>query len=143
MARILTLRERALESRDAIELVSNKWRIAILHLVTAGPLRTRDLQRALLNVSPKVLTQTLRAMERDGLIERTVFAVVPPRVEYELTDMGRSLLAPLRELCLWARANSGARDAARRRFDQDTAGPEVTPRRRTARMGGAQTAKDH
>ena len=83
MARILTLRERALESRDAIELVSNKWRIAILHLVTAGPLRTRDLQRALLNVSPKVLTQTLRAMERDGLIERTVFAVVPPRVEYD------------------------------------------------------------
>jgi DNA-binding HxlR family transcriptional regulator len=138
MARLLNLRERALESRDAIELVANKWRIAVLHLLTPGPLRTGDLQRALLDVSPKVLTQTLRSMERDGLIERTVFAVVPPRVEYRLTEMGKSLLAPLRELCLWARANSGARDAARHRFDRDTRSPEVTPTgRRPARMGGA------
>src|SRR5262245_11183012 len=133
MARILNLRERAFQSRDAIELVAYKWRIAVLHLLTAGPLRTRDLQRALVDVSPKVLTQTLRSMERDGLIERTVFAAVPPRVEYGLTDMGRSLLAPLRELCLWARANSGARDAARRRFDHEVARPDFTPRRRTAK----------
>ena len=137
MARILSLRERALESRDAIELVANKWRIAVLHLLTPGPLRTGDLQRGLVDVSPKVLTQTLRSMERDGLIERTVFAVVPPRVEYQLTEMGRSLLEPLRDLCLWARANSGARDVARRRFDQTTRPTDVTPgRRRAARMGG-------
>lgn len=136
MARILNLRERALESRDAIELVANKWRIAVLHLLTPGPLRTRDLQRGLVDVSPKVLTQTLRSMERDGLIERKVFAVVPPRVEYQLTKMGRSLLAPLRELCLWARANSAERDAARRRFDPDTRSPDLTStKRRTARMG--------
>jgi DNA-binding HxlR family transcriptional regulator len=140
MARILNLRERALESRDAIELVANKWRIAVLHLLTQGALRTGDLQRGLIDVSPKVLTETLRSMERDGLIERTVFAVVPPRVEYALTEMGRSLLAPLRELCLWARANRDGRDTARRRFDQDARTSEVTPtRRRTTRMGGARS----
>ncbi len=129
MARIVNLRERALESRAAIELVANKWRIAVLHLLTAGPLRTRDLQRGLPDVSAKVLTQTLRSMERDGLIDRTVFASVPPRVEYRLSDMGRSVLAPLRGLCLWARANSVARDAARRRFDEQVVSrPALRPR---------------
>jgi DNA-binding HxlR family transcriptional regulator len=115
MAR-LHLRERALESRDAIELLSNKWRIAVLHLLSPGPLRTRDLQRGLDRVSPKVLTQTLRGMERDGLLERSVFSTSQVRVEYRLTEMGRSVLAPLRELCLWARANRERRDAARRTY---------------------------
>jgi DNA-binding HxlR family transcriptional regulator len=112
----LDLRERALESRDAIELLSNKWRIAVLHLLSPGPLRTTALQRGLERVSPKVLTQTLRGMERDGLVERTVFSVSKVRVEYRLTDMGRSVLGPLRELCLWARANRERRDAARRLY---------------------------
>jgi DNA-binding HxlR family transcriptional regulator len=115
MAR-LHLRERALESRDAIELLSNKWRIAVLHLLSPGPLRTRDLQRGLDRVSPKVLTQTLRGMERDGLLERSVLSTSQVRVEYRLTEMGRSVLAPLRELCLWARANRERRDAARRTY---------------------------
>jgi DNA-binding HxlR family transcriptional regulator len=117
VARIINVRGRALESRDAIELLSNKWRIAVLHLLSPGPLRTVELQRGLQHVSPKVLTQTLRAMERDGLVERKVFSVMRLRVEYRLTEMGRSVLAPLRELCLWARANSQMRDAARRQFD--------------------------
>jgi len=136
MAKILSLRERALESRDAIDLVSNKWRIAVLHLLTPGPLRTRDLQRGLADVSAKVLTQTLRSMERDGLLERTVFAAVPPKVEYRLSEIGRSLLGPLQELCLWARANSTARDAARRRYDGESPASPAATRRRTARMGG-------
>lgn len=117
MAKIINVRDRALESRDAIELLENKWRIAILHLLSPGPLRTSALQRGLEHVSPKVLTQTLRAMERDGLVERTVFSTTRLRVEYRLTEMGRSVLAPLRELCHWARANGQMRDAARRRFD--------------------------
>lgn len=118
MAKILSVRQRALQSRDAIELVADKWRIAILHVLTPGAVRTGDLQRALPDVSPKVLTQTLRGLERDGLILRHAFPVVPPHVEYELTDMGRSVLAPLRELCLWAKANVAGRDAARLRYDQ-------------------------
>src|SRR5262249_42424703 len=106
--------------------------------LTPGPLRTRDLQRGLVDVSPKVLTQTLRSMERDGLIERTVFAAVPPRVEYGLSEMGRTVFSPLRGLCLLARANSAPREVARQRFDQNARNPNATPaRRHTARMGGA------
>lgn len=132
MAVVISIRDRALESRDAIELLSDKWRIPIMHVLTPGPLRSSELQRAIEEVSPKVLTQTLRGMERDGLIERRVFAVVPPRVEYELTEMGRSALKPLRDLCHWAKANVPKRDEARRRFDdQDYAGVE----RRGVRRG--------
>jgi DNA-binding HxlR family transcriptional regulator len=116
MAKTISLRDRALESRDALELLSNKWRIPILHVLRDGALRTGELQRAL-DVSPKMLTQTLRSMERDGLVERTLFPAVPPRVEYRVTDMGLSLLVPLRDLCLWAKAHRGKRDAARRKFD--------------------------
>jgi DNA-binding HxlR family transcriptional regulator len=113
----LTARQHALRSRDAIDLLSNKWRITVLSVLRNGPLRTGDIQRALREVSPKVLTETLRGMERDGLINRRIIGVVPPHVEYGLTDMGRSLLKPLRELCLWAQAHVGARDEARSRFD--------------------------
>jgi DNA-binding HxlR family transcriptional regulator len=116
MAKTISLRDRALESRDALELLSNKWRIPILHVLRDRALRTGELQRAL-DVSPKMLTQTLRSMERDGLVERTLFPAVPPRVEYRVTDMGLSLLVPLRDLCLWAKAHRGKRDAARRKFD--------------------------
>jgi DNA-binding HxlR family transcriptional regulator len=111
------VRKRALQSRDAIELLSDKWRIGILHLLTAGPLRTGEIQRALAEVSAKVLTQTLRGMERDGLIERNVFSVMPPRVEYQLTAMGQSVIKPLAELCRWAKIHVAERDAARQRFE--------------------------
>ena len=106
-----------LQSRDAIELLSDKWRIAILHLLTQGPQRTRQLQGALEEVSAKVLTQTLRRMERDGLIQREVYSVMPPRVEYQLTAMGSSAIGPLGELCRWAKAHAKERDAARKRYD--------------------------
>ena len=117
MGKVLTIRGRALQSRDAIELLSDKWRISILHVLDAGPQRSGELQRAIPEVSPKVLTQTLRGMERDGLILRTVHAIVPPRVEYRLTPMGKSVIAPLRELCHWAKAHVSERDRSRREFD--------------------------
>ncbi|HKV39863.1 MAG TPA: helix-turn-helix domain-containing protein [Blastocatellia bacterium] len=110
-------RARALQSRDAIELVADKWRIAILHVLSQGPVRTGQIQRALEEVSAKVLTQTLRGMERDGLIERRVLTVVPARVEYALTAMGISVLEPLRALCLWAKAHVDERDDSRKRYD--------------------------
>ena len=106
-----------MQSRDAIDLLSNKWRITVLHILQEGPLRSNEIQGAISEVSPKVLTQTLRGMERDGLIHREVFNVVPPRVEYELTSMGRSLIKPLVELCHWAKAHIAERDQARSRFD--------------------------
>lgn len=117
MAELKNLRFRALESRDAIELVADKWRIPILHVLSPAPLRSATLQKAMAEVSPKVLTQTLRGMERDGLISRRIYPVVPPKVEYRITNMGRSLLAPLRQLCLWAKAHGKQRDQARVEFD--------------------------
>ncbi len=112
-----TLRATALQSRDAIELLSDKWRIAVLHLLTNGVLRTSQLQKAIDNVSPKMLTQTLRGMERDGLITRTVHPVTPPRVEYRLTKMGLGSIGPIRELCHWAKTHAADRDASRAKFD--------------------------
>jgi DNA-binding HxlR family transcriptional regulator len=113
---------RALQSRDAIELLSDKWRIPILHVLSPASLRSSELQKAIPEISPKVLTQTLRGMERDGLILRKVYPVVPPKVEYRLTDMGRSLIAPLRQLCLWAKSHVPERDRSRREFDARSTG---------------------
>lgn len=118
MGGISEIRNRALQSKDAIDLLSNKWRIAILHILRHGALRTNQIQGAMVEVSPKVLTQTLRGMERDGLVHREIFHVVPPRVEYGLTAMGRSLIKPLANLCHWAKAHIAERDQARSQFDQ-------------------------
>ena len=116
-AKVISLRDRALQSRDVIDLLSSKWRITIIHLLRDGPLRTNVLQGAVPEISPKVLTQTLRGMERDGLIDRHIYSVLPPRVEYALTDMGQSLIKPLQDLCHWAQAHVAERSAARERFD--------------------------
>ncbi|HYL62852.1 MAG TPA: helix-turn-helix domain-containing protein [Candidatus Methylomirabilis sp.] len=117
MGEASNLRNRALQSRDAVELITDKWRITILHVLTPGPQRAKAVQQALTKTSPKILTQTLRGMERDGLISRKVYASVPPRVEYQLTEMGTSLIAPLKILCQWAEEHAEARDRARHEFD--------------------------
>ena len=93
-----------------------------------------EIQSAIAEVSPKVLTQTLRGMERDGLLRREIYPVVPPHVEYSLTPMGKSLIKPLEELCHWAKNTLAERDAARARFDGATvrSKPDV-PRRTRAR----------
>ena len=117
MPDVIHLRERALQSKHAIELLANKWRITILHILREGPLRTRDIQTAIPEVSPKMMTQTLRGMERDGLLLREVHNTGTRHVEYRLTPMGTSLIPPLRELCRWAKANVKSRDQAREHFD--------------------------
>ena len=117
----INMRLRALESRDAIELLSSKWRIAIIHILRGGPLRTSQIQDAIQEVSAKVLTQTLRGMERDGLLLRVVHSSRPLHVEYSLTEMGTSAVMPLRDLCRWAKQNRPRRDKARVRYDSQTA----------------------
>ena len=117
MSDVMRLRERALQSKDAIELLASKWRITILHILREGPLRTREIQTAIPEVSPKMMTQTLRGMERDGLLVREVHNTGTRHVEYRLTPMGTSLIPPLQELCRWAKANVKSRDQARGRFD--------------------------
>jgi DNA-binding HxlR family transcriptional regulator len=86
-----------------------------------GPKRFNELRKALGSISQRMLTLTLRALERDGLLTRTVTPSIPPRVDYELTRLGRSLLEPVSELSTWARRNRAAIVAARERFDGDAA----------------------
>jgi len=94
--------ERGSLSRQAIELVADKWAILILYALSQEKMRHGRLQRLIGGISQKMLTKTLRNLERDGLVVREVYRVVPPKVEYSLTPMGRDLMGPLSRLCVWA-----------------------------------------
>jgi DNA-binding HxlR family transcriptional regulator len=83
----------------------------------AGPKRFSELRRLIGGISQKMLTATLRGLERDGFVTRTVFPTVPPQVEYELTDLGRELLAPVRALGQWAQLHQARIERARQRYD--------------------------
>lgn len=124
---ISQLRAETLQSRDVVELLADKWRIPLLHVLQKRVLRTHEIQSAMRQVSPKMLTQTLRGMERDGLVERILHPVAPPHVEYKLTKMGRSVITPLRTLCRWAEAHVLERDTARDRFDRAAKGTRPSP----------------
>jgi len=103
--------------RFAIEVISDKWRIAVLHRLLGGALRTSQLQRNLEGISAKVLTQTLRGLERDGLIHRDVTPGVPPRVDYRLTAIASHLLKALDGLSYWSESYGQETLLARRRYD--------------------------
>lgn len=103
---------------DLIGRVADKWTMLVLEaLEEQGELRFTQLAKAVTGVSQKMLTQTLRGMERDGLVVRTVHAVVPPKVEYRLTSLGSSLGAAFCGVWIWAEQNLAAVDAARNAFD--------------------------
>ncbi|HEY0780292.1 MAG TPA: helix-turn-helix domain-containing protein [Gemmatirosa sp.] len=107
---------------ELIGRVADKWTMIVLEVLTEhGELRFTRLGQLAGGVSQKMLTQTLRQMERDGLVVRTVHPVVPPNVEYRLTDLGRSLAAAFCGVWLWAEANLERIDASRRAFDARTA----------------------
>ncbi|WAH99446.1 winged helix-turn-helix transcriptional regulator [Arthrobacter sp. MMS18-M83] len=89
-------------SRVIFQRIGDKWASLVVQVLAGGPIRFSELRKMVHVVTPKVLTQTLRTLERDGLITRTVHAQVPPRVDYELTELGTSLLEPLTLLRLWA-----------------------------------------
>lgn len=92
-------------SSIVIALLADRWTIPVIHALAQGTKRTGELKKQLAGVSQKMLTQTLRMLEERSLIERRVFPVVPPRVEYSLTAMGRSINEPLAELYAWTEAN--------------------------------------
>ncbi|WAL93308.1 winged helix-turn-helix transcriptional regulator [Streptomyces sp. Je 1-369] len=92
--------------RAIFELLANKWTGLAITALSDGPRRFGELRRKLEGVSPKVLTQTLRRLEDNGLVVRTVYPEVPSRVEYELTELGRGALEPLAHLRTWIRVNS-------------------------------------
>lgn len=102
---------------EVLSRVGDKWTVLVVTVLGGGPKRFNELRKALGSISQRMLTLTLRALERDGLVTRTVYPTIPPRVDYELTALGCSLLVPVSELDLWARQNRAAMDAARRRFD--------------------------
>src|SRR6266851_8856144 len=102
---------------EVLSRVGDKWTILVVGELGDGPKRFNEIRRALGSISQRMLTLTLRGLERDGLATRTVFPTVPPRVDYELTKLGRSLLEPVSELGLWARKNRSAIQNARHRFD--------------------------
>jgi len=89
-------------SRRLLELIGDKWTPIVLYILGHGTKRYGEMQRHLPDVSKKMLTQTPRALETVGLLKRTVYAEVPPRVEYDLTPLGRVFLEPVTELCRWA-----------------------------------------
>lgn len=108
-------------SRVSLARIANKWTALIVIALTDGPLRFGELRDRVGGISPKVLTETLRDLERDGLLSRQAFAEMPPRVIYGLTDLGRTLHEPLEALARWAEDHTAEVHAARDAYDAEAA----------------------
>lgn len=102
--------------RDVLDRVGDQWTLLVLEALDGRVLRFNELGRDVGDISKQMLSRTLRRMEEDGFVTRTVYAEVPPRVEYALTDLGRSLLEPMRALIAWADQHHGVIRDARRLF---------------------------
>jgi len=103
---------------EILSRVGDKWSVQVVVQLGAGPKRFNELRRIVGGISQRMLTLTLRGLERDGLVARTVYPTIPPRVEYRLTELGCSLLATVKALGDWAIRNRDEILAARRRFDE-------------------------
>ena len=102
---------------EVLARVGDKWTVLVVGLLAASPRRFNELRRLIAGISQRMLTLTLRGLERDGIVTRTVTPTVPPRVDYALTELGTTLIPPVLAIAGWARANRLEIDAARRRFD--------------------------
>src|SRR5215469_6023776 len=120
---------------DVLARVGDKWSVLAVTRLGGGPLRFNELRRSIGGISQRMLTLTLRGLERDGLITRTVFPTVPPRVVYALTALGRDLLQPVSALGDWALRNQGKIARARNQFD-NIGKRAAAPARREAAHGG-------
>ena len=105
--------------RETFDRLGDKWSLLIVSILSGGPQRFTALRVAAEGISQRMLTLTLRKLQRDGLVDRTVFAEVPPRVEYSLTQLGHSLVPPVMALADWALTNHGDIVVHQRRFDLD------------------------
>lgn len=104
-------------AREVLVLVADKWSLGVVDTLGAGPKRFSELKRSIIGISQKMLTVTLRGLERNGILTRTVYAVMPPNVTYELTAMGRTLLNATDPLIQWSLQNISTIDDARTEFD--------------------------
>jgi len=105
-------------ARDVLDRVGDKWSVYVIGLLGDGTRRFTELLRSIEGISQRMLTVTLRGLERDGIVNRRVYPVVPPRVDYSLTPMGRTLLDTVRGLIVWADIPAVDIDASRVRYDQ-------------------------
>ncbi|MDX1995293.1 MAG: helix-turn-helix domain-containing protein [bacterium] len=103
--------------RQALDRLGGKWTTLIIGMLEDGPKRFSELRRGIHGISQKMLTQTLRSLERDGLIKRTLYPEVPPRVEYELTPLGETLCEPIAAIIRWTEAHIDEVTAAQVRYD--------------------------
>ncbi|WP_173931992.1 helix-turn-helix domain-containing protein [Chelativorans sp. Marseille-P2723] len=106
---------------EILKLVGDKWTILVVHHLGGGTMRFSALKRAIDGISQKMLTTTLRNLERDGFVTRTVHPTIPPKVEYELTGLGHGLLEPVNAMSAWAIENRERIEEARQRFDRQQA----------------------
>src|SRR6266496_6005963 len=104
-----------------LDRIGDKWTVLVVSALATDTLRFTELRARVGGVAPKVLTQTLRALERDGILKRTVYAEVPPRVEYSLTRLGRSLATPIDAIQNWAETHVAAVLTARDKYDERAA----------------------
>jgi DNA-binding HxlR family transcriptional regulator len=107
--------------REVLKLVGDKWSVLVVGTMGAGPRRFSELKRTIEGISQRMLTLTLRGLERDGLVTRTVTPTVPPRVDYGLTRLGHTLLEPVRALAAWAEQHRTTIQRSRDRFDRQRA----------------------
>lgn len=105
-------------TQRVLETIADKWSVIIIYSLSTETRRYSQLQRMIEGISQKMLTQTLRKLERDGLVERKVYPVVPPKVEYSLTPLGKTLTELLREICQWAQVHWDEIEAARIRYEE-------------------------
>ena len=105
-------------TRYVLDVIADKWAALIIALLQEQPMRFTALHKGIGGISQKMLTQTLRSLERDGLVQRTVYAEVPPRVEYALTPLGQTLCKPIYALIKWSEENIEAVTTAQEQYDQ-------------------------
>ncbi|MDC0675101.1 winged helix-turn-helix transcriptional regulator [Nannocystis radixulma] len=117
--------ETCLAVRDVLHRVGDKWSVLVVSMLRERPLRFSELRRTIDGISQRMLTLTLRGLERDGLVMRTVTPTVPPRVDYELTALGRTLLDPILALAAWAEGHRVEIAHARARFDRKDQGEQT------------------
>jgi DNA-binding HxlR family transcriptional regulator len=128
-------RDPACPQRQVLDLIADKWSVLALHLLARGTTRYNRLLRDIGGISPKMLTQTLRGLERDGLVTRRVYPVAPPKVEYALTPLGESLREATAVVLAWGEARMPEVAAARLRYAEDA---DAEPR--AAALGSASDA---
>jgi DNA-binding HxlR family transcriptional regulator len=103
---------------ETLARVGDKWTVMVVGALSGGPIRYNEIRRRVEGISQRMLTLTLKGLEQDGLVTRTMYPTIPPRVEYELTELGRKLIVPLRGLYEWALENQPAMLAAREAFQR-------------------------